>query len=991
MKVYRIIVVFLLFSLNSVFSQESDLYKNSNVTFEKALLLYKRENYRPAVFFFEEIQDKLSNEIDKENCRYYIASSLLRLRQEAGELKMQDFINKYPSSFHIGRAYIDLANYYFEKADYVNAQQWYQKSDQRDVQKQDLDKYYFQRGYSLFATGEESQSHQFFSSVGKQSQFKDKSNYYLGYIAYSGEDYQKAKELFNSVGDNNLNQGISYYKANMNFKEGKFEDAIREGIDQLSKTTDQQEISQINKIVGESYFNLKKHEESIPYLEKYKGKDGVFDHTDYYLLGYAYYQKKEYQKAIGQFNKIINGQNQIAQNAYYNLADCYLKLDKKQEALNAFRNSSQMDFNAEIKRESLLNYAKLSYEIGNAYESVPLVIQNYINMYPQHNTQQMRELLIDSYISSGDYTSAISILENSKSPEDAKIYNKVCFYRGIELYDKGEYAQAVEFFNKSKKADSAIGLSSYFWSAEVNYLLYKYEQSEQDLLKFFSFKDVESSKEYVDALYSLAYCQFNQKKFEQAIENFEKYIEKKPSDNNKVVDSKIRKADSYFALGKYWPAMDQYREIIEKNEPQADYASYQKAISYGFVGRNEKKLEELNFFVGKYVDSNLREQALFELANTYVVEGDSKKGLDAYKKIQREYKNGAFAPRSMVREGLIYYNTGDNQKALDVLKQVATTYPRTNEAIEASNTVKSIYSDMGQVDEYARWAKDLGYIEITDSEIDNASFESAEKNYIQNKTKEATSGFEKYLLDFPKGIHTTQASFYLGQLYFNQNKKKEAKPLYERVILDRTFEFREQTLTKLSSIYLTEKDDKKAEVTLKELEKISTIEQNVLYAKSNLMKIYYDRKNYKQALDYAQEILQYKSLDNRIKNDATIIIARSFVETAQEEKAEKYYAEIRKNATGETMAEAIYYDAYFKNKSGSFKKSNQIIQKLAKDYGGYKEISAKGLILMAKNFRALNDNYQATYILNSVIENFSDYKEITQEAESILNEMKTKK
>ena len=61
----------------------------------------------------------------------------------------------------------------------------------------------------------------------------------------------------------------------------------------------------------------------------------------------------------------------MAQNAYYHLAECYLKTGQKQQALNAFRNASQMDFDAQIKKDAHLNYARLGYEIGNPYESVP--------------------------------------------------------------------------------------------------------------------------------------------------------------------------------------------------------------------------------------------------------------------------------------------------------------------------------------------------------------------------------------------------------------------------------------------------------------------------------------------------------------------------------------------------------------------------------------------------------------------------------------------
>ena len=76
--------------------------------------------------------------------------------------------------------------------------------------------------------------------------------------------------------------------------------------------------------------------------------------------------------------------------------------------------------------------------------------------------------------------------------------------------------------------------------------------------------------------------------------------------------------------------------------------------------------------------------------------------------------------------------------------------------------------------------------------------------------------------------------------------------------------------------------------------------------------------------------------------------------------------------------------AYFKNKEGKFEASNTIVQKIAKDYSGYKYYGAKGLVIMAKNFYGLKDSFQATYILDSVIKNFTDYPDVIEEAKKEL-------
>jgi hypothetical protein len=156
------------------------------------------------------------------------------------------------------------------------------------------------------------------------------------------------------------------------------------------------------------------------------------------------------------------------------------------------------------------------------------------------------------------------------------------------------------------------------------------------------------------------------------------------------------------------------------------------------------------------------------------------------------------------------------------------------------------------------------------------------------------------------------------------------------------------------------------------------------------MKGYYEQRNYDRTLEYAEKVLATPSIDNRIKSDAQIMIARSAIATNDEEMAKSAYVKVLKIASGAAAAEALYYEAYFKNKDGDAKSSNIAVQKLAKDYATYKEWGGKGLVLMAKNFYALDDAYQATYILESVIVNFAQFPAMVANAKGELAIIKSK-
>src|SRR5690606_34483527 len=123
--------------------------------------------------------------------------------------------------------------------------------------------------------------------------------------------------------------------------------------------------------------------------------------------------------------------------------------------------------------------------------------------------------------------------------------------------------------------------------------------------------------------------------------------------------------------------------------------------------------------------------------------------------------------------------------------------------------------------------------------------------------------------------------------------------------------------------------------------------QNTIFAQSNLMKSYLETEKYNEAVSYAEKVLANPDAEQGARNDAQVIIARAAMRTGNEDRARRAYAEVQKTATGELAAEALYHDAYFKHKSGNHQASNDVVQRLAKDYSGFKLYGAKGLVLMA--------------------------------------------
>lgn len=980
----------------SLLAQQSAVYTSNMVDYQKALSLYNNNQFLAAQSLFGSVKKTTKEEIVESDCAYYIANCAVRLNQLNADQLVEDFVKEYPTSTKRNTAYVDVADYYFENSKYAYARKWYIKVDENALARKEKEKFYFNNGYSAYSTKQYRDAKKYLSKVETSQEYGSQAKYYIGFMAYEGDDYDQANAYFEQVNDQErYKEKLSYYQADLNFKLGNFEKAIELAKERLPESNDE-EVSELSKIIGESYFNLEEYAAAIPYLTAYKGKKGKrektakWNNTDFYQLGYAHYKQGDYEKAISEFNKIIDGNNGIVQNAYYHLGESYIKLDKKQEALNAFRYASEMNFDEKIQEDAWLNYAKISYEIGNPYQPAPQVLAGYLEKYPKTPyKEEIETLLIDSYITSKNYKEALKLLEGKNSFENKVAYQKVAFYRGIELYNENQYLEAESLFDASLKEprDDKFTARATFWKAESDYNLTDYEDA---LVGFKEFQLIGSNTPETENLdYNLAYTYFKLKNYPKATEHFNNFISNKKDDKVRLNDAYLRLGDTHFVTSNYSAAVSAYNNAIKIGAMDADYPAFQKAISTGYLGQSTKKIKALEQFIVDYQASKLRDDAMYELGNSYVKANDIEKAIHVYDRLNSEYKMSSFVPKSLLRQGLVFYNQNENERALNKFKTVASDYPKTPEAVQAVSTAKLIYIDLGRVDDYANWVKTLDYVEVTDSELDNATYTAAEKQYLDGNTDRAIKQFNGYVNEFPNGLHLLQAHFYLGQLYYKKDLVANAAPHYTFIVEASQNEYTEEALSRLSQYYLEGKNWNQAIPLLKRLEVEANFPQNVVFAQSNLMKANYQLENYDEAVSYAEKVLASSKIDNKIKSDAYVIMARSAIKTGDEVKAKKAYANVEKVATGETAAEALFYNAYFKNKDAKYEASNIVIQKLAKDYSGYKYYSAKGLVVMAKNFYALDDAFQATYILESVIENFAEFEDVIDEAKEELSKIKT--
>jgi len=989
MKSIRLAVVFWLLLFPALHAQQNPAHRETLRQFAIAKEYFEKNNYDLAYKHFAALKSQIKDGFLLPDIDYYLTVIEVREGLPGADEKIEKYLIRYPYSPYRDRIRVMIIDKKFSTGHLKEVKRLIDETELYNLPPQDRERMKFYLGYIALKNNDLSKAKRIFKDLRDSKTYGNQAAYYLGYIAYLKNNIAEAQRYFSQVEkQKNYNRNIPYYNADMYYRAGNFEKAVEEAL-KIYPRTRGKERSELAKIIGSSYFNLGQYDKAIPYLEAYEGKNGKWSNKDYYELGYAYYKAGNCDKAIDYFNKIIGSNDALAQNAYYHLGKCYLQKGDKTQALNAFKKVAEMDFDKKIKEDAWYEYIKLSYEIGNPYEPLNDIITGYLTAFPTTpHRDELKELLISSYLTSHNYEEALKAMRQNRMTNRPE-FQKVAVLRGLELFNEGKYEDAIRLFDLSLKhgLDPVYRNQATFWKAEALYRLGKYEDALTE------YKSLENDLDHLPPFernlfdYNLGYVYFKLKDYPQAAKYFARFVQGTP-DNKLLKDAYLRLGDSYFGAKKYWPAMDAYNKAIRMQGHNADYAFYQKAVSYGFVGKTDRKIEELKKFLQRYPQSKLADDALYQLGSTYLNLGKYNDAVATFDLLLAKHPQSPYVPVAMLKKGLAYYNTDRNAKAKEVFKELIRRYPKTPEAAEAAEYLKNIYIDENNPDGFLTFINQIPGFNVQSNELEQEIFRAAENKYFEKDYTAARTAFASYLKRFPDGIYTTEATYYLAKIYQKLHEPENAYTYFEKLAQMPVNEYTVEALRYLALENLKKNNDSEAAKWLEKLKDVAQTDDDMLFAVSNLMKIYDRTGQDDKAVVYARAVLDNPKHDKVMETEAKRILARQAVKQGNWDEAARLYDELARTSDGETAAEALYYKALIQHNKGEYDASNKTVAELSKKYPSYKQWSGKALIVMAKNMYAKGDVFNATYILENVIKRFDQYPEIVAEARQLLDQIK---
>ncbi len=983
-----------------LFGQTSQKYNSEYANFYRAEELFQKQQYGAARYEFR----AFINQFDKKNdplyqkALYYEGLSALELYNNDAVKLLENFNKNYPESIYKSAIFFRLGQYFYQKKDYKEALVWFNQLKASDLETENVHEFYFKLGYSNFQEAKFVEARNAFHAIKDgDSQYSGPALYYYSHIAYQDKSYQVALDGFLKLQTNErFSKIVPYYIVQIYYLQGRYDEVVKYAPNALD-TSNLVNVNDMNHLLGDAYYRLKKFDEAIPYLEAYNKKTKTTRDDDY-ELGYAYFRAGMYPSAIKLFDKVSKTDDLLGQTAYYHIGESYLKQEKLSPARAAFEEASKLSADPKIQEDALYNYAILSYKLDiNPYDEAVEALQFYLSKYPNSKRKEdVYQYLVNVYTSTNNFEKALQSLDKlpNKDVRLKSAYQLVAFNRGVELFQKGDYTKAITTFDLVDKypMDHTILGKATFWSADAYYRLKNYEKAIQGYRALLNMSATLLPDLKSDAYYNIGYSYFNMQDTLLGVESFRIYTQQNNlKDKKKLADAFMRAADGSYATRQNENAIKFYSEVLKLKSGFEDQALFYLAKTYGYTENGTaNKISNLQDLVNNYKRSKYIEPAIEELAATYKGSEDYDKARRYYEQIISDYPSSIRVVRARVEIADIYFKKQEFAKSELAYKQILSEYGTDRVVCEdGARGLIAIYDALKQPEKAVEIGDKYPCAGMTKDQQEELFYNPAKRNYDDTlQPIQATIDlFNKYLTKYPTGLYANEAKNYMADCYYRSNDMVNALATYKQTLEGPDNSFTQLAAIRVSKYLFNNKQYAEAIPYYERLEKISST--NVLFnARLGLMRSYFLIENWEKAAAYAKLVLSSGEINSTIRLEAEYAGAISNYNLKNYTDAKPALEWLVKNTTTVTGAEAKYLlaEMYFDQKD--LDKSDVEIKALLKMKPSYNYWVAKALILQSRAMIQKDDLFQAEETLQSVIDHYPKKDDgIIAEANEVMNEL----
>jgi tetratricopeptide (TPR) repeat protein len=993
-------ILFILCLISFVAKGQDQLSRSKTENlYKKGTELITHANFSAArVVFTDFLKYAASTDSRKADAEYYIALSALKLGQSDGEKLIADFITHNPSNPRSATAYFDLANFFYAEKEYTRAINYYGKVNFAGLSQDQQTEGYFKWGYSYFNLKKLDDALEKFNAVKLQeSQYSPAANYYAGFIEYSRGSYAEAlTDLKRAEASQSYANIVPSLIANVYYKQHKYDELIKYAASLESRASQITNYSEVSMLVADAYYYKQDYAKAAAAYDVYlEANQTKADNSLLFRAGFANYTLGKDDRALSYLKTSAAKQDSVSFYASYYLGILYLKQGNKQFALNSFNHSKGYVNDKKLAEESTFQYAKISYDLGKSDVAIT-EFEKFLIAYPasDHNIA-VRELLAQAYVNGNNYNKAIEYIEAlpSRTRSVDQAYQKATYLKGSELFNKEDYESAVKFFEKSLASpiDAKYVALASFWNGEAYSIGRRYEEAAGFYSKVISLGAAAEPEVISKTRYGLGYCYFNLKQYDQALYNFKEFINKGNKSSPAYADGLLRLADCYFVTKAYSEALANYEKARQLKTPDADYVFFQTGVINGILRKYAEARTQFSTLVSGYPKSQYRDEALFQRAQFEIEQSNYAVAInDLTRLINEGSQSGSkFLPYAYERRAASNYNLKEYEKTVADYQAVIKQFPSHPVAQQVLLPLQEALSQVKRSDEYDQYLAMVTNANPGGKDLEVINFESAKNQYYNQQYAKAIASFTTFLSTYSQSAKQSEAKFFIAESQYRLTDYTKALVLYTELSTDLTSPNANKIAGRIAEIQFKQGKYAEAIGSFHNVERFASNKKDFYTAWSGLMESFYLLAQYDSVSVYANLILEKGNVNAGAQNKASLYLGKAAMAKGDYESAKDEFLNTLNTARDEYGAEAKYRIGEIFSLTKQYKQSNEALIAISSspEFSVYDEWVGKSFLLLADNYLAQSDKFNAKATLESLITNNFPLQYIRDSAADKLKKM----
>lgn len=907
---------------------------------------------------------------------------------------MHEYLENYPNSSRKELLYSYIAQGYYLDGNHAKACEWFAMSDMRRLERTQRDRAELRYALALLGNGQEGEAVNTLQHLKIDSKTcSSDAAFYLAVMSYDNGDFEAAHRAFKNIQmDKKYYLDVPYYLAGIYLKQGKLAEAESTARWFIEDHGDKPQGVRMRQITGAVEFQKGNYGNAIEELGVYMDGTETPQRISCYQMGLSLFEEGQDSQAKEMLDRCIDIDDELSQNAMLHIGILQRRLGDDAGAVVSFERAANMPFSDKVREEAMYNYAMCLHETNySAFGKNIKAFETFLNEYPGSKyASRVDEQLVDVYLGTKDYeTALISISKiNNPSAELLAAKQRILYCVGAQEFTLGNLRSSIDYMNNSLKLakyDKEIQANALYWKGEALYRVGEYDAAEKALRQAIALGCSNSGK----AAYSIGYICFKDEEYSNARVEFEKFLNAAHNEDDALVaDAYNRIGDTYFYQRNYSVADSYYTKAMATCSSSADYPLYRSAITMGLRNNGRGKAEALQRLVEEHPESNLLEQAYYEMGRTYIELKQYDSAIEAYDNLIELSPVSSVARRAATEKAMIYSNMGDTDNAIMAYKHIIESYPESDEANIAAQDLKDVYVEMGQVKEYAEYAaKTPGMQKVESSEIDTLSYMAAYRIYERQDFAEAKVKLSEYLVHFPDGAYVLNSHYFIGVIDFKEKDYDSAVGHFEEVMKYPNSRYNEEATIYAAEAYYNSGNFGKAVNAYKQVLDVMDDEERRQQVLMNLMHAAQQTGDSNDIVYAAGELLGEENLKAQWRREALYVRAKELLAMDKAADAMPDLKELSKETRSKEGAEGKYLYAEQLFKQGKYKECDSEISDYMEKNTPHTYWLARCFVLLSDLYKAQGKTKEAKQYLISLKNSYNEDDDISSMIEERMSQL----